>query len=115
MGISDYLVRPIMPDVLKEVVAKALIAQLGVSDSRLIAFVGAKGGVGTSSLAQLAAWTTSKSLEQKTLLMDGAGGWSSLSVGIGFDPSANLHELQGQSKHKTRMLWNACSFKHQIN
>ncbi len=93
MGISDYLVRPIMPDVLQQVVAKALIAQLGVSDSRLIAFVGAKGGVGTSSLAQLAAWTTSKSLEQKTLLMDGAGGWSSLSVGIGFDPSANLHEI----------------------
>tara|TARA_R110002095_G_scaffold90802_1_gene79189 strand:+ start:8878 stop:10125 length:1248 start_codon:yes stop_codon:yes gene_type:complete len=93
MGVSDYLVRPIKPNVLKEVVAKALISQLGVSDSRLIAFIGAKGGVGTSSLVQIAALTAAKTLEHKTLLMDGAGGWSSLSVGLGFDPSATLHEV----------------------
>ena len=93
MGVSDYLVRPIKPDVLKEVVSKTLITKLGVSDSRLIAFIGAKGGVGTSSLAQLAAITSSETLDHKTLLMDGAGGWSSLSVGIGFDPSATLHEV----------------------
>ena len=93
MGVSDYLVRPIKPEVLQEVVAKALVSQLGVSGSRLIAFVGAKGGVGTSSLAQIAALTASETLENKTLLMDGAGGWSSLSVGIGFDPSATLHEI----------------------
>jgi len=93
MGVSDYLVRPIKPDVLKQVVSKSLITKLGVSDSRLIAFIGAKGGVGTSSLAQLAAITSSEAMDHKTLLMDGAGGWSSLSVGIGFDPSATLHEV----------------------
>ncbi len=93
MGISDYLVKPIKPDVLKEVVAKALIAQLGVSDSRLIAFIGAKGGVGTSSVAAISALISADKLANKTILMDGAGAWSSLSVGMGFDPSATLHEI----------------------
>lgn len=93
MGVSDYLVKPIKPDVLSDVIAKALVTRLGVSGSRLIAFIGSKGGVGTSSFAQIAAWLVSEHIGQKTLLMDGAGGWSSLSVGMGFDPSATLHEV----------------------
>ena len=43
MGVSDYLVRPIKPEIFSHVIAKALIEKLGVSGSRLIAFVGAKG------------------------------------------------------------------------
>ncbi len=93
MGVSDYLVRPIMPDVLAEVVAKALVQRLGVSDSRLIAFMGAKGGVGTSSFAQVAAWLMSEKLGQKTVLLDAAGGFSGFSVGMDFDPSTTLHEV----------------------
>jgi pilus assembly protein CpaE len=95
MGVSDYLVRPIKSEVLRQVIAKALIDNLGVSDSRLISFIGAKGGVGTSTLAQIAAWNAAKTLGLKTLLMDASGGWSSLSVGAGFDPSATLHEVAG--------------------
>ncbi|PCJ00111.1 MAG: type II secretion protein ATPase [Alphaproteobacteria bacterium] len=93
MGVSDYLVRPIKVEILKDVIAKALIQRLGVSDSRLIAFVGAKGGVGTSSMAQICAWLAADNMENKTLLIDAAGGWSPLSVGIGFDPSASLPEI----------------------
>ncbi len=100
MGVSDYLVRPLRPEVLSEVIAKALITRLGVSDSRLIAFIGAKGGVGTSALAQIAAWTISEKLGHKTVLMDGAGGWSSLSVGMGFDPSATLSEVSRATEAK---------------
>ena len=93
MGVSDYLVRPIKSETLRGVIAKALVDNLGVTDSRLISFIGAKGGVGTSTLAQIAAWNTAKELGQATLLMDASGGWSSLSVGAGFDPAATLHEV----------------------
>ncbi len=93
MGVSDYLVRPIKSETLRGVIAKALIDNLGVTDSRLISFIGAKGGVGTSTLTQIAAWNTAKTLGQATLLMDASGGWSSLSVGAGFDPAATLHEV----------------------
>lgn len=92
MGVSDYLVRPIRKEVLAEVIAKTLIEKLGTSDSRLIAFVGAKGGVGTSTLAQATAFAVANRLDQKTIIMDAAGGWSYLSVAMGTEPITTLME-----------------------
>ncbi len=92
MGVSDYLVRPVPLDTLSEIIANSLIDKLGSKGSRLIAVVGAKGGVGTSSLTQGLAWGISETLKQKTFLMDAAGGWSSLSVGMGFEPATTLYE-----------------------
>ena len=90
MGVSDYLVKPVATDVMGEVIARTLVSKLGVDSSRLIAFLGAKGGVGTSSIAQACAWRVASVLKQKLVLMDAAGGWSSLGVGMGFDPTATL-------------------------
>ncbi len=92
MGISDYLVKPIAADVMADICAKTLIDQIGVTGSRLIAFIGAKGGVGTSLLAQASACGVSEFLDQKSFLLDICGGWSTLSVGLGFEPSATLTE-----------------------
>lgn len=92
MGVSDYLVAPIDSDDLAEIIAKTLVDRLGVADSRLIAFTGAKGGVGTTALSQATAWAASEILQQKTLILDGAGGWSSQSVGLGFEPTTTLSE-----------------------
>jgi pilus assembly protein CpaE len=92
MGVSDYLVRPVPMDTLGDVIAQSLIEKLGTSGSRLIAVVGSKGGVGTSSISQIMAWGASDKLGQKTLLLDGAGAWSSLGVGIGFEPVASTAE-----------------------
>lgn len=92
MGVSDYLVRPVPMDTLGDVIAQSLIEKLGTSGSRLIAVVGAKGGVGASAIAQVMAWGATDRLSQKTLLLDGAGAWSSLGVGIGFEPVASTAE-----------------------
>ncbi len=93
MGVSDYLVRPVTSDILSDVISKALIKRLGISDSRLIAFLGAKGGVGTSVLSQISASMVSQTMKQKVVLLDASGGYSSLSVGMGFDPAATLAEI----------------------
>lgn len=90
MGVSDYLVRPIRKDTLAEVIAKALIEKLGTTESRLIAFVGSKGGVGTSILAQSTAWGLSSRLDLKTIILDASGGWSYLSVAMGSEPVTTL-------------------------
>ncbi len=92
MGVSDYLVKPVPLETLSDIIANSLIEKLGAKGSRLIAVVGAKGGVGTSSLTQGLAWGVSETLKQKTFLLDAAGGWSSLSVGMGFEPSTTLYE-----------------------
>jgi pilus assembly protein CpaE len=90
MGVSDYLVRPIETAALGEVIAKSLIEKVGVTGSRLIAFVGSKGGVGSSILAEATACGAADILGQKTLLLDTAGGWSTFSVGMGFEPAATM-------------------------
>jgi pilus assembly protein CpaE len=112
MGISDYLVHPVELGVLSEVIAKSLLTRLGVMDSRLAVVVGTKGGVGASSIAQGLAWAASEVMGQKTLLLDVAGGWSTLGVGMGFDPSTTLAEAARAANKKSvedfgRMLFSA--------
>ena len=112
MGVSDYLVKPVETDFFADVIAKTLIDKLGVIGSRLIAFVGAKGGVGTSALAQAAAWGVSDMLQQKTMFIDAAGGWSTAAVGMGFEPSTTLQEAVKAAENNDednlkRMLFSA--------
>ena len=92
MGVSDYLVRPIDHSVLSDVIANTLIEKMGVSNSKLIAVTGTKGGSGVSTIAQALAFALSNKEQQKTLLMDAAGGWSYLSVAMGQEPSSTLTE-----------------------
>lgn len=93
MGVSDYLVRPVPMETLSEVIACGLIDKLGASGSRLIALMGAKGGVGTSVLSQAMALGSSENLGQKTLLIDAAGAWSTNGVGLGYEPIASMTEV----------------------
>ncbi|MDB5490404.1 MAG: Type secretion system ATPase TadZ/CpaE, associated with Flp pilus assembly [Micavibrio sp.] len=92
MGISDYVVRPVKTETLAFDIARSLIERIGATGSRLVALVGAKGGVGTTSLAQAMAWGAADMLNQKTVLLDGAGGWSTLNVGMNFEPATTLGE-----------------------
>lgn len=92
MGVSDYLVRPVPVDTLGEVIASTLIEKLGASGSRLISMIGSKGGVGVTAIAQMLANLSSETLSQKTLLIDAAGAWSSMGVGMAFEPVASTSE-----------------------
>lgn len=112
MGVSDYLVHPVGTSAMGDVIAKTLIERKGVTGACLIGFVGAKGGVGVSSLAAAAAWGVADILDQKTVLVDAAGGWSTLSVSIGFEPSATLSSAARASANRDedsikRMLYKA--------
>ncbi|MCB1651806.1 MAG: type II secretion protein ATPase [Alphaproteobacteria bacterium] len=92
MGVSDYLVHPISGEDLADVVARALIEKKGASESRLIALIGSKGGVGTTVLSEILARCSADILNQKTVLLDIAGGWSTLGVGMDFEPVTTLPE-----------------------
>lgn len=112
MGVSDYLVKPIQTEALGNDVATTLLRQIGSSDSRLIALMGGKGGVGVSMLAQTMAWATSELMGQKTFLLDASGGWSTLSVGMEFEPATTLAEASKAAVERnedslTRMIHEA--------
>ncbi len=112
MGISDYLVKPVHTGPLGDDIAATLIEKIGATGSRLIALMGAKGGVGTTMLAEAMAWGISDILGQKTFLMDAAGGWSTLSVGMDFEPTTTLTEatraaVEHNEDSLTRMMFSA--------
>ena len=112
MGVSDYLVRPLRTEILSNDIAATLLEKVGAGDSHLIACLGAKGGVGVSTVAQGLAWGVAERLGQKTFLLDAAGGWSSLSVGMNFEPATTLKEAARAAVEKNadsfgRMLFPA--------
>lgn len=90
MGVSDYLVPPIEEDAFADMIARTLVERIGTAGSQLVAYVGAKGGVGTSALTRASAQTVVNKLDQKTFLLDAAGGWSYLSVAVGTEPVTTL-------------------------
>lgn len=92
LGVSDYLVRPLKTQQLGNDIAAILIEKMGAGQSRLIALMGAKGGVGTTVLSEALAWGVAEKMNQKTFLLDASGGWSTLSVGMNFKPSTTLGE-----------------------
>lgn len=91
-GVSDYLVRPLEKEALADIIVRILTKQLGTSESQLIAFVGPKGGVGGSTLAQSFAYTIAQQTKEKTAIMDMAGGHSYLPVAFGLEPTSTLAE-----------------------
>ncbi len=112
MGVSDYLVRPVDTKTLGNDIGATLLDQIGARESRLIAFMGAKGGQGVTVLAEALAWGVSDKLDQKTFLLDTAGGWSTLSVGLDFEPSTTLNEavrvaVEGNEDSLSRMIFKA--------
>lgn len=115
LGISDYLVRPVEPSILAEVIARTLVERLGAAESRLVVFAGAKGGVGTSVLAEASAWTVSDMLGQKTVLLDVSGGWSAVSVGMGFEPSTTLCEAVRAAERRDEDTLRRMMFKASDN
>jgi pilus assembly protein CpaE len=112
MGVSDYLVHPVGAAAMGDVIAKTLIERKCATGTSLIGIVGAKGGVGASTIATALAWGASDILDQKTVLVDAAGGWSTLSVSIGFEPSTTLSSAARATANKDedsikRMLFKA--------
>lgn len=111
MGVSDYLVRPLKPAVLSDVIARILVSQMGTDGSRLIALVGGKGGVGVSTLSEALALGLSEQRSQKTVLLDAAGGWTYLSVGLGMEPTATLAEATRASANNDNASLNRMLLK----
>lgn len=112
MGVSDYIVRPVKQEELSNDIAASLIERIGATGSRLIVMMGAKGGVGTTVLAEGLAWGLSEDLGQKTFLLDAAGGWSTLAVGMNFEPAATLADalraaVERKEDSLNRMLFKA--------
>ena len=91
-GVSEYMVAPIAPMDLIATVGEMFVAPDADPLGRSIAFIGAKGGTGSSTIAQNMAWSISELFENEVIIgdFDLAGG----TVGLNFnqDPAQGIAE-----------------------
>jgi pilus assembly protein CpaE len=69
-GIAEYLIAPISPSQFIEAVAGLCGASAGGQAGRLIAFIGAKGGTGSSTVCHNVAWAMSETLKCEVVVAD---------------------------------------------
>ncbi len=96
-GAADYLVKPVSADALEAAVARAETAvpdggQAARPMGRAIGVVGARGGVGASTIASNLAWLLANERERRVCAVDLDLRFGTLSLGFDIDASAGLRE-----------------------
>lgn len=110
MGVSDYYVHPVDGETIKDDIAGILIESKGISASRIMSFVPAKGGVGTTTLSQALALGITGQLDEPVLIIECAGGRSSASIALAkSEPNGTMAEairaaMNNDSERLNRMI-----------
>lgn len=97
-GVADYLVKPINADELESALLAASMgddsgAESGANiDSKLVVVIGARGGVGASTVAINGAWIMAEELGHKTALVDLDVQYGTAALTLDLVPSGGLLE-----------------------
>lgn len=91
-GISEYVVAPVsMADIIS-VIASIFVDPQAAPIGRTIAFTGAKGGVGSSTLAHNLAWAMSRLFESEVLVADLDLPFGTANINFDQDPAQGIAE-----------------------
>ena len=89
-GVSEYLVAPVSPLHLIEVVSGLYLSPDAAPIGRVISFVAARGGAGSSTLAHNAAWTVAEHLHINTAIVDLDLPFGTVSLDFNEDPGQGV-------------------------
>ncbi len=102
-GVSDYLFQPVAPLVFLDAVQSIFDAEgEGGELGRAIAFVGARGGAGASTLAHNVAAAFGRDFELTTLLIDADLGFGTAALQFDVNPPGGLGEALTEGDDLTR-------------
>lgn len=114
-GVSDYLVPPLSP----LGVIHSLGDLFGDPDKpfigRVAAFFGAKGGVGSSTLAHNIAWCMAENIGQQTALVDLDASWGTTGLDFAYDNSHGLEEALAEPERLDETLLDRIMLRHTAN
>ena len=95
LGVIDYLVKPVSGEVLHDALA-ALLSDRGPESAglqtRITAFLGTRGGIGTTSIAVATAWYFVNEFHQRAALIDLDLHFGTLALGLDLEPGRGLRE-----------------------
>ena len=103
-GISEYLIKPLQALQLIEAVAQVYANPKAAPLGRVIAFIGAKGGVGSSSLAQNVSWTMATGEGLDTVLADLDLAFGCAGLNFNQEVAPGLVDILGQPDRVDAML-----------
>lgn len=111
-GISDYLVPPFHPINLIRSLAELYSDPDKPYIGRVAAFFGAKGGVGSSTLAHNIAWCLSENIHQETALVDLDASWGTTGLDFAYDNSQGLEEALAEPERLDETLLDRIMIRH---
>jgi len=91
-GVSDYIVRPKSPLHVIKSIAELYIDPSAPPIGKTIAFVGARGGVGSSTIAHNVAWSVAEEFHSDTVILDLDLPFGTASLDFEQDPTSGLVE-----------------------
>jgi pilus assembly protein CpaE len=98
-GISDYLVAPVDGGQLAQAIAAALKREPAETAGRVVAFIGAKGGCGSSTICHNTAWVLAEMLKTGTVIADFDTAFGTLGLDFNQEAGQGLAEALAAS-HK---------------
>ena len=111
-GVNDYVIGPVDTlDVVRSI-CSLFSASEAVAVGRIIAVVGAKGGVGASTVAHNVAWTIARDLALDSVVIDLDLAFGTASLDYNQDPLQGIANAVFSARPaRHRAAWSACSSK----
>lgn len=103
-GVSEYIVGPIAPLQLVESIASLYRSERAARVGRVIAFVGAKGGVGSSTISHNCAWEMARSIGLETAIVDLDIAYGTAALDFNIDASGGVAEVLLQPERVDALL-----------
>lgn len=107
LGVSDYLVKPVSSELLCEAFVTAMRSKEESQEARqtrLFAFIGARGGVGTTTVAVSTAWLLAHEFKLRTALVDLDLHFGNLALSLDLEPGRGLREALENPDRTDSML-----------
>ncbi len=111
-GVSEYIVPPFHPLSLIRSMSELYNDPEKPFIGRVAAFFGAKGGVGSSTLAHNVAWCMSQVLGHETALVDLDASWGTTGLDFAYDAAQGLEEALSQPDRLDETLLDRIMLRH---
>ena len=114
-GVSDYLVPPFRPLGLIRSLSNLYADPDQPFTGRVAAFFGAKGGVGSSTVAHNVAWQLAETLGQSTALVDLDTSWGTTGLDFHYDNHSGLDDALSDPSRLDETLLDRIMIRHTQN
>ena len=111
-GVSDYLVPPFTPLAFIRSIADLYLDPEAPFLGRSVAFFGAKGGVGSSTIAHNVAWQLSEFLQADTALVDLDASFGTTALDFKYDATSGLEEALAEPDRLDDVLLDRIMIRH---